>query len=450
MIPVLTPAEMREVDAASAQPVETLIERAGAAVARHALELLGGAYGRRVIVLAGKGNNGADGRAAAVHLRRRGLRVQVVDSLDAGERLPPPDLVIDAVYGTGFHGEHCAPDAGAVRVLAVDIPSGVDGLTGEERGRALAAVRTVTFVALKPGLLLEPGRRLAGEVVVADIGLDVGTPAAGVVERSDVRGWLPARAGDAHKWQAAVLVVAGSPGMTGAAHLVARAAQRAGSGMVRLGSPGLADDPGRPTEATGLSLPEIGWPEVVLGALDRFRALVIGPGLGTQDAAGDGVREVLSGSTLAAVVDGDALNALGRDARKVLADRSLTVLTPHDGEYERLTGSPPGPDRLDAARRLATDTGVIVLLKGPTTVVAAPDGRVRIVTTGDARLATAGTGDVLSGTIGALLARGLGPLEAAAAGAWLHARAGGLGPALGLVAGDLVDRLPLALTEVAG
>ena len=426
-----------------------LIARAGAAVAHHALALLGGGYGRRVAVLAGKGNNGADGRAAVAHLIRRGVQVHVVDALDAPARLPEADLVIDAAYGTGFHGEHRAPEVGDVPVLAVDIPSGVDGFTGEERGRALPARRTVTFAALKPGLLLEPGRRLAGEVVVADIGLDVGDPAAGVVEGDDVRAWVQARAADAHKWRAGVLVVAGSPGMTGAAHLAVRAAQRAGSGMVRLGSPGLDDDPGRPTEATGLALPAVGWSGLVLDALERFQALVIGPGLGTHESATDGVRAVLSGSALPAVVDGDALTALGRDAAVVLAGRSATVLTPHDGEHDRLTGERPGADRLDTARRLAASTGVIVLLKGPTTVVAAPDGRVRIVAIGDARLATAGTGDVLSGIIGALLARGLAPLEAAAAGAWLHATAGSFGPGEGLVAGDLVDRLPLALAEVA-
>lgn len=450
MIPVLTPDEMAAVDSAAAVSVEVLIERAGAAVAHHALDLLGGGYGRRVVVLAGKGNNGADGRSAAARLRRRGARVQVVDALDAPTRLPDADLVIDAAYGTGFRGDFDAPDAGGATVLAVDIPSGVDGTTGEERGRALAATRTVTFAALKPGLLLEPGRRLAGDVRVADIGLDVSSASAGVVERSDVAAWLPGRAADAHKWRSATMVIAGSPGMAGAAHLAAAAAQRAGAGMVRVGSPGLDDDRSRPTEAVGLELPAAGWADLVLAVLDRFHALVIGPGLGTQEATRAAVREVLVRATVPAVVDGDALTALGTDAAEVLAGRSAgTVLTPHDGEHERLTGARPGPDRIAAARALAIRTGSVVLLKGPTTVVAGPDGRVRIVTAGDARLATAGTGDVLSGTIGALLARGLDALEAAAAGAWLHARAGALGPADGLVAGDLVELLPLALGEVS-
>jgi ADP-dependent NAD(P)H-hydrate dehydratase / NAD(P)H-hydrate epimerase len=450
VIPILTPEEMAAVDAAAREPVEVLIERAAAAVADEVLDLLGGGYGRRVVVLAGKGNNGADGRSAAVRLRRRGVRVEVIDAGYAPARLPDADLVVDAAYGTGFRGEYIAPEVGDTPVLAVDIPSGVDGVTGEVHGRVLAARRTVTFAALKPGLVLEPGRSLAGSAVVADIGLAVGAPAAGLVEPADVRGWLPVRPSTAHKWEASVLIVAGSPGMTGAAHLAAAAAHRAGAGMVRLGSPGLADDPGRPVEAVGVALPAAGWTEIVLEVAPRFHGLVIGPGLGVGASTQAAVRDVIAAAGLPLVIDGDALTALGRDVASVLRDRNPpTVLTPHDGEYERLTGARPGPDRFEAARQLAAQTGAVVLLKGPSTVVAAPDGRVRMITSGDARLATAGTGDVLSGIIGALLASALPPLEAAAAGAWLHARAGAHGPALGLVASDLLDGLPAALAEVA-
>ena len=450
MIPILTPAEMAAVDASAPEPVEVLIERAGAAVAHHALDLLGGGYGRRVVVLAGKGNNGADGRAAARRLRRRGVRVVEVDAKGAPERLPPADLVIDAAYGTGFRGDHVAPEVGETPVLAVDIPSGVDGVTGEERGRALPAVRTVTFAALKPGLVLEPGRTLAGQVVVADIGLDVAGASAGVVEAADVAGWRTSRAPADHKWTTSVLVLAGSRGMTGAGHLAAAAAQRAGGGMVRLGSPGVEDDPGRPTEAVGLELPASGWAATALEVLPRYAALVIGPGLGIDASTQAAVLAVLAGTDRPAVVDGDGLTALGSDATSRLRARGgATILTPHDGEHERLTGHRPGPDRLEAARSLATATGAVVLLKGPTTVVASPEGTTRVVVDGDARLATAGTGDVLSGIIGALLSRGTDPLSAAAAGAWLHARAGRAGPRDGLVASDLVDALPGVLEELA-
>ena len=449
MIPILTPEEMAAVDAAATDPVEVLIERAGAAVAAAALDLLGGGYGRRVVVLAGKGNNGADGRAAAVRLRRRGVRVAVVDALDAPDRLPAADLVIDAAYGTGFHGEHHAPDVGGAPVLAVDIPSGVSGRTGEVHGRVLPAVRTVTFAALKPGLLFDPGRSFVGELELADIGLDVGAARAGLVERDDVAAWLPLRPSQSHKWKAAVLVVAGSPGMTGAAHLAASAALRAGAGMVRAGAPGLDDDRARPVEAVGVPLPARGWGDEALVSAERCHAIVVGPGLGAGDATRAGIRVLLTAG-LPVVVDGDGLSALGADMADALAARTAaTVLTPHDGEYERLAGVRPSADRLDAARSLAAATGAVVLLKGSPTVVADPHGEVRVVAAGDARLATAGTGDVLSGVVGALLAQGLPALEAAAAGAWLHGRAGAHGPARGLVAGDLPDLLPLALAEVS-
>jgi ADP-dependent NAD(P)H-hydrate dehydratase / NAD(P)H-hydrate epimerase len=444
MVPVLTPEEMADVDAAAPEPVEELIGRAGAAVARHALDLMGGAYGRRVVVVAGKGNNGADGRAAAERLRRRGVRVQVVDAAGAPERLPDADLAIDAAYGTGFRGEYTPPDLGDTPVLAVDIPSGVDGVTGQVNGRALAAERTVTFAALKPGLVFHPGRRLAGEVVLADIGLDVsGRGRAELVEAADVAAWVPDRDPDAHKWRSAVVLAAGSPGMTGAAHLAARAAQRAGAGMVRVASPGVGHDPTLPTEAVGIEVPAAGWDDAVLAQLDRAGALVVGPGLGRGAPAVTAVHHLVATAAVPVLVDGDGLWALGDQVADLVGRRTApTVLTPHDGEYARLAGHPPGDDRLAAARDLAAATGAIVLLKGPTTVVAQPDGRARLSTAGDARLATAGTGDVLSGIIGALLGQRVDAFAAAAAGAWLHGEAAERGPERGLVASDVVERLP--------
>lgn len=447
MIPVLTPSQMAAADEAASDPVDVLIERAGVAVAREALLFLGGTYGRRVVVLAGKGNNGADGRAAAARLRRRGARVEIVDALDAPSHLPTCDLVIDAAYGTGFRGDYDAPSAGHAPVLAVDVPSGVDGTTGEAGGRVLQATRTVTFAALKPGLLFGAGRELAGEVIVADIGLDVRST-AGVVGRADVAAWMPPQRAEAHKWDAAVLAVAGSPLMMGAGHLVAAGAQRAGAGMVRLGSPGAVDGTGRPVEAVGICLPPDGW-EASLQDVGRFSALVVGPGLGRDPSTQASVRALLGSADVPAVIDADALTALAGRLSPALRRRPPdSVLTPHDGEYERLLGTPPGPDRIAAARRLAEESGSVTLLKGSTTVVAHPDGRVRIVTTGDARLATAGTGDVLSGVVAALLARGLAAFDAAAAGAWVHGRAGQLGWTDGFIAGDLLALLPAALADV--
>jgi NAD(P)H-hydrate epimerase len=451
VIPIVTPEEMAVIDAAAPEPVEELIERAGAAVAVDALRMLGGGYGRRVVVLAGKGNNGNDGRAAARRLERRGVRTVVLDAEDVPSAVPPCDLVVDAAYGTGFRGTFRAPSVpDDVPVLAVDIPSGVSGLTGEAAGSVLAADRTVTFAALKPGLVLEPGAALAGAVAVADIGLDTSGARAGVVTAGDVSAWLPARAAQAHKWKAAVLIVAGSPGMGGAAELVAAGAQRAGAGMVRLGTPG-TDDPPRPTEAVGLALVATGWVDAALAVVDRFGSLVVGPGLGRREGTADEVASLLRQTSVPAVVDGDGLTLLGPDGAAALADRAAPlVLTPHEGEFATLAGAPAGADRLAAVRDLAATTGAVVLLKGPSTVVAEPGGEVRVVIEGDARLATAGTGDVLSGVIGALLAQGVPALEAAAAGAWLHARAANHGPAHGLVAGDVVDLLPAALADVLG
>lgn len=449
LVPIVTPEEMAAIDAAAPEPVEELIGRAGAALAAEARRMLGGTYGRRVLVVAGKGNNGADGRDAAARLRRWGVRVAVVDAAGAAgvgaDVDADVDLVIDSAYGTGFHGTYDAPAVGSTPVLACDIPSGVDGLTGAASPGAARATRTLTFAALKPGLLFGAGRRLAGEVRVADIGLDCGRARTHLVEAADVAAWLPARPVDAHKWRAAVWVVGGSPGMTGAPVLAASAAARAGAGYVRLSSPGVSTPlPGAPIEVVGTDVPEHGWADEVLAGIERFRAVVVGPGLGDRGAAE--IRRLVAESIVPVVVDGDGLRALGTDCVRV--GHPTTVLTPHDGEFERLCGHRPGDDRIDATRRLAEATNAVVLLKGPTTVVAGPAGDVLVVTTGDARLATAGTGDVLSGVIAALLARGMDPFHAAAAGAFVHGEAATLGPADGLVASDVVTALPAALASL--
>ncbi|MDQ1376978.1 MAG: ADP-dependent NAD(P)H-hydrate dehydratase / NAD(P)H-hydrate epimerase [Acidimicrobiaceae bacterium] len=444
MIPVVTAEEMKAVDQAAPEPVEVLIGRAGRAVAIIALDLLGGAYGRRVIVVAGKGNNGADGRAAAAVLRARGVRVSIVDaaSLGGGERLPPVDLVIDAAYGTGFRGTYAPPDPGDAPVLAVDIPSGIDGDTGV--GDALAAVATVTFQAYKPGLVLGAGPTLCGHVVVADIGLgaQVDEVATAWLMTDLEAAWLAPRARESHKWQHAAMVVAGSPGMMGAPALVSRGAMRAGSGYVRLGVPGAALAELPTAEAVGVALPAAGWEAAAADAATRCRALVTGPGLGRSEETGASVAALLRQVEAPAIVDADGINALGSvDRLKDVAGgrAAATVITPHEGEYARLTGAAPGDDRLGAVRSVAARSGAVVLLKGSTTVVAAPDGRAWFVTTGSPRLATAGTGDVLSGVIGAFLASGVPGPEAAALAAHVHGRAAQLGPAVGLVAGDLPD-----------
>ena len=468
MIPVVTPEEMASVDRRAPLPVDVLIGRAGRAVARRAIEVMGGRYGRRVVVVAGPGNNGNDGRAAAVYLRTQGVATVVLDAAEvAGHPLPDADLVIDAAYGTGLSRPYLPPDPGATPVLAVDIPSGISGLTGEVVGAgsgapagAVTAVATVTFAALKPGLLLGAGRRRAGVIHVVDIGLGplvAEVARAHLVTDADVAALVPPRDPDAHKWQSAVAVVAGSPGMTGAAWMVSRSALRAGAGYCRLGLPGI--DPGAaglpPSEAVLSPLPREGWDRDALGWIPRCKSLVVGPGLGaaeTGSGASGPVAGVLAGSSLPAVVDADGLNALGHLAAvaEITAGRDgPVVLTPHEGEFTRLTGGPPGADRIDSVRRAARGGGAVVLLKGSTTIVATPDGRVLLAASGSARLATAGTGDVLSGLIGALLARGVAAPEAAALGAHVHGRAASLGPAVGLVASDLPDLVSQWLSELS-
>jgi ADP-dependent NAD(P)H-hydrate dehydratase / NAD(P)H-hydrate epimerase len=441
MLAVVPPDEMRAIDAASPIGLEVLIERAGAAVARVALEQLGGAYGRRVVVVCGKGNNGADGRVAARQLRARGVRVLELPADEAaGTVLPACDLVIDAGYGTGFRGSYDAPDAGDAMVLAVDVPSGDE----------VIADVTVTFAALKPSLVFDPEGR-AGAVVVEDIGLDVSSARTWLVEPADVLAALPRRARDAHKYAAAVAVIAGSPGMTGAASLTSRAVLRAGSGYCRLGVPGADVAALAASEVVAVPLPAEGWASAALAACDRMRALAIGPGLGRSAGAGEEIRRVVGEAPVPVVVDADGLDALGRaaEAAEVLASRAApAVLTPHDGEFARLAGSSPpaGSERIDAVRSLAADVGAVVLLKGPVTVVAGPSGEVRLSRAGSPALATAGTGDVLTGVIASFLAQGLAPLDAAALGACAHGTASLGGLRVGLVASDLLDLLPRFLS----
>jgi ADP-dependent NAD(P)H-hydrate dehydratase / NAD(P)H-hydrate epimerase len=453
VIPIVTPAEMAAVDASAPEPTEVLVGRAGAAVAQAARRMLGGTYGRVVNVIAGKGNNGADGRVAGALLASAGVAVRVFEAAECPEALPRAALVLDAAYGTGFRGEWKAPDVGDASVLAVDIPSGVDGLTGVAVPGTLAAAETVTFAALKPGLLVNDGRRLAGAVTIADIGLDVSKARAHAVARHDVAAWWRPRPINAHKWTRAVRVVAGSPGMTGAASLAASAAMRAGAGIVWLSIPGDDHPRAELIEVVGRPCPAADWAERVVGELDRFGSLVIGPGLGQQATTADDVHVTVAGAPCPIVVDGDGLTAIATapgGAPAVLRDRrAATVLTPHEGEFQRLAGEPPGPDRFDAARHLAAETDAIVLLKGPTTLVAEPGGFVRAITTGDQRLATAGSGDVLAGVIGALLTSGMAPFDAAAAGAWLHGTAASTLPAHGVVASDVCAAIPQAIELIS-
>ena len=477
MRPVLTPAEMGEADRraiAGGTPEPVLVERAGRAVARRAQRLLGGGYGRRVVAVCGKGNNGADGRVATRVLRSRGVGVDELLLADGFSEaalrraLARADLVIDAMYGTGFRGrlEGTAEmvvheiDAAGLPVLAVDIPSGVDGATGAVAGTAVHAQHTICFAAYKAGLLFEPGRAHAGSIVVADIGIAVASddicPALAVLDVTDLA--LPERAPDVHKWSSGCLVVGGSGGMVGAPVLSARAALHCGAGMVVCAVPGpaaAAQVSGQELVARSLaSSPEgafaDGAADEVLSEVHRYRALVLGPGLGRSAGAQAAARRIVAEANIAMVIDADALNALAADPAALDARHAaglpIAVLTPHAAEYERLAGRPVGADRVEAARDLARRLHAIVLLKGPSTVIAAPDGHAVINLTGGPALATAGTGDVLSGVIAGLVARGVDGFDAAATGAYLHGRAAAAAAGSpDIVASDVVQALPRTL-----
>jgi NAD(P)H-hydrate epimerase len=461
-------ADRRAIAAGTAE--EVLVERAGAAVARHALRMLGGCYGRRAVVVHGKGNNGADGVVAARRLRARGVGVDVFALADGiaatalQRALARADLAIDAMFGTGFRGALDGDAAlvarafaeSAVPVLAVDIPSGVDGTTGEVRGEAVRAQETVTFAALKPGLLFEPGRSRSGRVHVAEIGIDVaggsGATALHVLEVADLA--LPRRSPDGHKWSTGVFVIGGSPGMTGAPLLAGHAAARSGAGMVVIGVPGVdAADRLGGSELVIRALPasDAGGLDrdaatAVLDGVHRFHALAIGPGLGREKGAQEAVRRIVAECPLPIVVDADALNALALDPDALHARRASgfppAILTPHGGEYERLAGAAVGADRVGAARDLAARLVSVVLLKGPGTVIADPDGRAVVNRTDRPALAAAGTGDVLTGVITGLLAGGASPFTGAATGAYVHGRAAAeAGTGDELIATDLIGAL---------
>jgi NAD(P)H-hydrate epimerase len=422
------------------------MERAGLGVALVAARM-GARYGTRVLALAGPGNNGGDAYVAARHLRRRGVAVEVrALGFPKGEHSParkaataavaagvpvrplggpePCDLIIDGLFGAGFRGELTDPAAAwtthPAPVLAIDLPSGLSGSDGSVAGPAFTARRTVTFHALKVGHLFGEGPDRCGEIEVVDIGLAGGDPELRLCEEADAP--APARPRTAHKWSAgAVLVVGGSPGISGAAALAGRAALHFGAGYVRLACPGAlqaglaAADPTLTTVAIG-SGQRFGTTSApaVLAAGERFDVMALGPGLGTGREGF--VQALLEQWDRPIVLDADAIAAAGVDA--LAARRHPTVITPHAGEFLRLTGEPAGYEQASA---LAGRTGAVVLLKGNPTVVC---GKERwVVASGGPELATLGSGDVLTGMVAALIARGLDAETAARSAAFRHGRA---------------------------
>jgi NAD(P)H-hydrate epimerase len=423
-----------------------LMERAGAAVADEVLRAYPEA--RRIAAVCGGGANGGDGRIAARILREVGR--DVVETDDPSN----VDLVLDALFGTGFHGAP-RPEAAALierinacgaPVVAVDLPSGVDASTGETAGAAIEADVTVTFHARKVGLVIAPGRFHAGRIVVADIGLEAG-PTAIVHGTPALLDRVPRRGARDTKFSSgSLLVVGGAPGTTSAAVLTATAAMRADAGYVTLAVPA---DALPVAEALALEPVKRGfeWANAVDSLesdVSRSSALAVGPGLGRSDEARGLVRALLETSSLPAVVDADGLFGLEPVPRD-----APTILTPHAGELARLLDVESawvGAHRLEAAARAAERFGAVVLLKGADTIVRAPEGRTVVCDTGPPSLATAGTGDVLTGIVGAFLAKGLDAVDAAAAAAVAHGLAARSVPhQAGLVASDVAAALPSVL-----
>jgi NAD(P)H-hydrate epimerase len=325
----------------------------------------------------------------------------------------------------------------------------VNGNAGVACEHAVRANKTVTFVAYKPGHFLGDGPDFCGDLELCDIGLNVFGIRRYLLETEDVMSALPQRKRETNKWKAAVAIVAGSAGMLGAARLASSAAARAGAGMVRLAIPGVEKAELPSGEAVAAALPATNWDANVLEMLERVHALVIGPGLGRDIETVACVRRVVEKARVPTVIDADGLFALGSGGELDIlnARKAPTVLTPHDGEFAHLAGDAPGADRVASINALSQRTDAIILAKGSTTVVSAPDGDVFFTNTGSPQLATAGTGDVLSGVIGAFLARGVAPAMAAACGAHIHGLAAGHGFKQGLVAGDLPLNIARVLSD---
>ncbi|MDR7491927.1 MAG: NAD(P)H-hydrate dehydratase [Armatimonadota bacterium] len=508
---VATAAEIREIDRRAEEeyglPGPVLMEQAGRRAAEVVRREVPAA--RRCVVLAGKGRNGGDGLVASRHLAAAGWRVEVllaareeelgpdirqtlIRARAAGVEVMPvtspalagaeallstADVILDALFGTGFRGTLVgiaarlveAANAAPAPIVALDIPSGVDADTGAVRGPAITARTTVTMGLPKVGLLLYPGAGRAGRVVVADIGYprplleDPGLRTL-VVTPTMVAAHLPARPPDAHKGTfGRVVVVAGSVGFTGAPSLCALGALRVGVGLVTLAVP----EPiypivaAREVEAMPSPLPGNDG-AVGEGAWERVRELAAGaeviaagPGLSRRPAVARLVRAMVTESPLPLVLDADALNVLAEDPDALARGRASTVVTPHPGEMSRLLGLPTAriqEDRLAVAREAARRLRSVVVLKGARTVVAGPDGEAYLVPTGNPGMATGGMGDVLTGVIAGLMAQGMAPLAAAWAGAYLHGLAGDLvakrlGQA-GLLTREVADALPLARRAV--
>jgi ADP-dependent NAD(P)H-hydrate dehydratase / NAD(P)H-hydrate epimerase len=473
--PLFEAAEMRAVDTWAIEeqgvPQEDLMDRAALGLARVTAALAG--HGP-IRILVGKGNNGGDGRVAARFLEEDGHDVEVIDGTEPfdPDRLAGSGVVVDALLGTGFEGAPREPVASAIAainaagapVVACDVPSGVNGSTGEVEAEAVRADATATFHGSKVGLHVAPGKEHAGRVEVAEIGIPRGAPAPGaaglISER--VLDLYPRRGASGTKFvSGVVVVVGGSLGLTGAPTMAARSAGRAGAGYVQVAVPAPVQQAVdlRLLEQMSRGLPDADGFHTPQGVGDveemaeRAGAVVLGPGLGRAESAQEFARGVAVAVEAPLLVDADGLNAHAGRLELFREREAPTVLTPHEGELGRLLEVEPeevAAHRVEHAREAAELSGAVVLLKGDDTIVAQPGGPMAISPGGSPGLATAGTGDVLSGLIGALLAKRMDAFEAAALGALAHVLAArAASERLGadhVMAGDVIEALPRGLT----
>ncbi len=503
---LVTAAQMAAIDRraiAGGIPSLKLMEVAGLGVVQVLADVLDGFAQRQLVVLCGKGNNGGDGFVVARHAVMQGASVQVflaapVDDVQGDvrvnlDRLPVPvcqlsnefsavrnalkkaDGVVDALLGTGIRGgaRGCIADViglletVACPIVSVDVPSGLDADTGRINGPCVTATCTVTFAKPRLGHFFYPGRSQCGRLHVVDIGIPETAIEAENVETylispAMARHLLPHRAPNAHKGDCGrVAVVAGSVGLTGAAALSATAALKSGAGLVTLCVPESLNDilEAKVTEAMTKSVPEVRKARClslraygeILRLAKQADALAIGPGLGTHRETVALVRRLVCNVKVPTVIDADGLNALSGDLDAVKSCNAPLILTPHLGEFSRLTGQSIDAIKRDPAglaRRFAVNTGAVLVLKGAPTIVAMPNGKMYFNPTGNAGMATGGTGDVLTGVLVALLGQGLSVSDAACLGVYMHGLAGDLAAEnigqIGLTAGDLAASLPNA------
>ncbi|AEF93381.1 YjeF-related protein [Desulfotomaculum nigrificans CO-1-SRB] len=512
---VVTAAEMRQIDQTAIKqhgiPGIVLMENAGLRVVEVIEGILGDVRDQVFSIIVGKGNNGGDGLVVARHLLNRGAQVKVLLMADPADfqgdarvnlniwqnmgqpvyqvnqvnginiikvALLNTSMVIDALYGTGFHGVvnekvgriiELINDS-HIPVVAVDIPSGLEADTGQVNGPCIKADHTVTFGLPKIGLVVEPGASYTGQLHIVDISLPRALTEAGHLQKYLLTGetvarWLPPRQSTGHKGTyGRVLVVAGSRGMVGAARLTTRGTLRAGAGLVTLALPAGLQPVAAASldEAMSLALPEtpegtlaIGAAGVILETCRQVDVLALGPGLSTHPETAAMVKSLLPELEVPTVLDADALNALVGDVDMLGEAKAPLIITPHPGEMARLLDlqvAEVQENRIDLALAAARKWRVVVVLKGARTIVASPNGNIYINPTGNPGMATGGSGDALTGIIAGLLGQGLNPEQAAAAGVYLHGRAGDLAAEqlgqVSLLAGDIISFLPDVFKEL--